>query len=151
MSQSIPALSALNLVARDMEVTLAFYRRLGVEIPHEKFWRTESGIHHVEASTPNGLELHFDSEELAASYDSGYSAAQTPQPGTRTIIGFSLSSREEVDERYGALLAAGYRGLQAPYDAFWGARYAVVEDPDGRHVGLMSAVDPARKTAPPPL
>jgi uncharacterized glyoxalase superfamily protein PhnB len=29
-------------------------------------------------------------------------------------------------------------------DTFWGARYAVIEDPDGNHVGLMSPIDPER-------
>jgi hypothetical protein len=30
-----------------------------------------------------------------------------------------------------------------------GARYAVVTDPDGNAVGLMSPIDSARKTMPP--
>ena len=64
-------------------------------------------------------------------------------------MGFSVPSREAVDERYGELIAAGYTGLQPPYDAFWGARYAIVEDPDGNHVGLMSPLDPTRRGAPP--
>ena len=34
---------------------------------------------------------------------------------------------------------------QEPYDAFWGARYAIVEDPDGNAVGLMSPIDPDRQ------
>ena len=68
----------------------------------------------------------------------------------RTIIGFSLSSREAVDDRY-ALVAAGYTGRQPPYDTFWGARYAVIEDPDGNRVGLMRTRDPARTSAPPAL
>ena len=38
---------------------------------------------------------------------------------------------------------------QAPYDAFWGGRFAIVEDPDGNPVGLMSPNDPAMRTAPP--
>jgi hypothetical protein len=38
---------------------------------------------------------------------------------------------------------------QPPFDAFWGARYAIVEDPDGNHIGLMSPSDPALRTAPP--
>jgi uncharacterized glyoxalase superfamily protein PhnB len=45
--------------------------------------------------------------------------------------------------------SAGYRGLQLPFDAFWGARYAIVEDPDGIAIGLMSPIDPTRRTAPP--
>ena len=47
------------------------------------------------------------------------------------------------------LTAAGYAGRQPPYDTFWGARYAVVADPDGNDVGIMSALDPARRSWPP--
>ena len=54
-----------------------------------------------------------------------------------------------MDARYADLTAAGYRGQQPPWDAFWGARYAVVEDPDGNPVGLMSPIDPARRSAAP--
>ena len=43
----------------------------------------------------------------------------------------------------------GNRGLQAPFDAFWGARYAIIEDPDGIAVGLMSPIS-AKHRAPPP-
>jgi uncharacterized glyoxalase superfamily protein PhnB len=44
---------------------------------------------------------------------------------------------------------AGYGSQQPPYDAFWGSRYAIVEDPDGNAVGLMSPVDPTRRSTPP--
>jgi uncharacterized glyoxalase superfamily protein PhnB len=54
--------------------------------------------------------------------------------------------RETVDAIYSDLTGAGYAGQQPPYDAFWGARYAVVADPDGMSVGIMSAIDPARRT-----
>ena len=62
-----------------------------------------------------------------------------------------VASREAVGERWAELTGAGYTGRQPPYDAFWGARYAIVIDPDGNHVGLMSPVDPARRGAPPKL
>ena len=58
-------------------------------------------------------------------------------------IGFKVESRDEVDRLFADLTGAGYRGQQPPYDAFWGARYAIVEDPDGNAVGLMSPSDPA--------
>jgi catechol 2,3-dioxygenase-like lactoylglutathione lyase family enzyme len=38
---------------------------------------------------------------------------------------------------------------QEPYDAFWGARYAVVSDPDGNGVGIMSPIDPVTRTEAP--
>ena len=60
-----------------------------------------------------------------------------------------MGSREAVDEVYADLTAAGYVGLQPPHDAFWGARYAIVEDPDGIAVGLMSPISPDFKSVPP--
>jgi uncharacterized glyoxalase superfamily protein PhnB len=64
------------------------------------------------------------------------------------VLGFKVVSRERVDEIYAGLVAAGYRRQQRPYDAFWGARYAVIEDPDGNAVGIMSPVDPNRRSQP---
>jgi catechol 2,3-dioxygenase-like lactoylglutathione lyase family enzyme len=68
----------------------------------------------------------------------------------RLVIGFEVGSRERVDAIYAEMTAAGYRGLQPPYDALWGARHAVIEDPDGIAVGLMSPVSPEYRSAPPP-
>jgi len=59
--------------------------------------------------------------------------------------------REAVDRTYHALTAAGGASQQPPYDAFWGARYAVVEDPDGNPVGLMSPIDDAYRSTPPAM
>jgi catechol 2,3-dioxygenase-like lactoylglutathione lyase family enzyme len=149
MTDQRPVLDLLDLVARDMDATIAFYRRLGLDIPESAIWRTPSGAHHVDLELPNGFHLHFDSIPLAKSFDRGWS--EEGGGGRTTIIGFSLPSREAVDDRYGDLVGAGYVGRQPPYDAFWGARYAVIEDPDGNHVGLMSPVDPTRRRAPPSL
>jgi catechol 2,3-dioxygenase-like lactoylglutathione lyase family enzyme len=141
-----PTLDGINLVVRDIDATLAFYRALGVEIPDDAVWRTDSGAHHVEVEMPNGMRLDFDSPSLAAYYDGG----STHLDGGG-VLGFSIATREAVDERYAALVSAGYQGVQPPFDAFWGARYAVVEDPSGNHVGLMSPSDPERRAAPPNL
>ena len=35
------------------------------------------------------------------------------------------------------------------FGAFWGSRFATVDDPDGNHIGIMSAEEPTRRTAPP--
>ena len=39
------------------------------------------------------------------------------------------------------LEAAGYPGHKAPWDAFWGQRYAVAVDPDGNHVSLFAPLE----------
>ena len=59
------------------------------------------------------------------------------------LILTDLADFKAVDQMYADLTGAGYRAQQPPYDAIWGARYAVVEDPDGNPVGLMSEADPA--------
>ncbi len=148
MAQQPPLLNQLDLVARDVDASLAFYRRLGLEIPESAVWRTASGAHHVDLHLPNGFTLHIDSVALTKRFARGWSERGA---GSKTIVGFALPSREAVDARYADLVGAGYPGSQPPFDAFWGARYAVVEDPDGNHVGLMSPIDPARRGAPPDL
>jgi uncharacterized glyoxalase superfamily protein PhnB len=65
------------------------------------------------------------------------------------VIGFSFPTREAVDKCYAELIDAGYESRQPPFDAFWGARYAIVADPDGNEVGLMSSIDEQRKIWPP--
>jgi catechol 2,3-dioxygenase-like lactoylglutathione lyase family enzyme len=149
MSDARPVLNQLNLVVRDMEAAVRFYRRLGLAIPDAAVWRTPSGGHHVEIEMPNGMTLELDSIALAKRYNAGWREASD---GCRqSVIGFALPSRDAVDARYGELTAAGYVGRQPPMDAFWGARYAIVEDPDGNHVGLMSPSDPARRGPTPDI
>src|SRR5204863_10050993 len=67
----------------------------------------------------------------------------------KVVLGFVLATRQAVDDRYAELTAAGYPGRQPPFDAFWGARYAIVADPDGNDVGLMSPVEESRRAWPP--
>jgi uncharacterized glyoxalase superfamily protein PhnB len=146
VTEERPVLAGLNLVVTDMARTVEFYRRLGLNIDDTNPWNS----HHVTATMPNGFELEFDSVELADSYDPP-GGAQTFDDATRNVMVFSLPSRRAVDDLYGELTAAGYAGHQPPHDAFWGARYAVIDDPDGNFVGLMSPSDDAHKSAPPAL
>lgn len=68
---------------------------------------------------------------------------------SRVVLGWQVASRNAVDATYDEMTTAGYAGVQVPYDAFWGARYAIVADPDGNHVGIMSPSDESRKYWPP--
>ncbi len=141
MTRKRAVLDRLNIVVRDMDAAVAFYRRLGIEIPDTL---PEWQAHHRTASTSGEVELEFDSTVFTPQWNAGWPASQ---PGV--VVGFRLATREDVDELYEELTGAGHVGPQAPYDAFWGARYAIVEDPSGNSVGLMSPVDPARRAAPP--
>jgi catechol 2,3-dioxygenase-like lactoylglutathione lyase family enzyme len=148
VSNAIATLSGLNLVVRDMEATLAFYRRLGLHIPESAVWRGDTGAHHVTVEMPSGMALEFDSIALAKAYNGGWEPCSA---GAQTVIGFSVDTREAVDAAHADLVSAGHRSLQPPWDAFWGARYAIVEDPDGNHVGLMSPRSDAHQSATPEI
>jgi uncharacterized glyoxalase superfamily protein PhnB len=141
MADDRPVLDQVNLVVRDMAAMLDFYAQLGVEIaPTTPVWER----HHRTVPMPTGLDFDLDSREFAAQWDRGW-----PDAETGVVMGFRFASRDAVDRTYAELADAGYLGQQPPYDAFWGARYAVITDPDGNAVGLMSPVDPER-TSPPP-
>jgi uncharacterized glyoxalase superfamily protein PhnB len=144
-----PDLNQVDFVVRDMEAAIAFYRALGVDIPESAMWRTPSGIHHVDLAMPGGMIVHFDSPALARAYDRGW--REPEGTGTRNVFSFHVASRDDVDRIYAKLTGLGYRSSQPPFDAFWGSRYAIVEDPDSNHVGLMSPRDPAKRSAPPAI
>jgi uncharacterized glyoxalase superfamily protein PhnB len=50
---------------------------------------------------------------------------------------------------FSQFINAGHHGVQWPYDTFWGARFAVVADPDGHQIGLMSPQDEQARYWPP--
>jgi len=135
-----PVLNLINLVVGDMTAMVEFYRRLGLEIddPPAPWDR-----HHVGVEMPGGADLDLDSLAFAKVWNEGL-----PDDHTRAVLGFGFPTREAVDATYTELTQAGYVGQQPPFDAFWGARYAIVEDPDGNSVGLMSPVDPAHRSPP---
>jgi uncharacterized glyoxalase superfamily protein PhnB len=91
------------------------------------------------------MAIEWDSREFVPQWDSGWSG----QTGGTAVLGFSVPTREAVDEVYTALTAAGHTGHQQPYDAFWGSPYAIVDDPDRNSVGIMSPEEPERKIWPP--
>ena len=47
MSDARPQFDQISIVSSDMEASLAFYRRLGVNLPEANVWRTRSGAHHA--------------------------------------------------------------------------------------------------------
>jgi uncharacterized glyoxalase superfamily protein PhnB len=148
MSSDGVRISGVHLTVRDMEATLAFYRRLGFSIPEDTIWRSSGAAHHVAVKVPDGTSLEFDSVAMTRSYDVGWQDPVTPGA---VVISFAVPSREAVDGLFADLIAAGYKGRLAPIDAFWGARYAIVYDPDGNQVALASPSEQQHQSRPPNL
>jgi catechol 2,3-dioxygenase-like lactoylglutathione lyase family enzyme len=124
--------SFIGLVVADMATSLAFYRRLGLDIPPDA-----DGQPHVEVQLSGGLRLAWDTTETIRSFDESWTP---PSGGHRVALAFDCESPAGVDAAYDELVAAGTPGHLAPWDAFWGQRYAVVLDPDGNHIELGAAL-----------
>ncbi|MFD8383834.1 VOC family protein [Streptomyces sp. NPDC059679] len=123
---------AIGLVTTDMAASLAFYRRLGVNIPADA--DTEP---HVEATLQGGLRLLWDTVAVVRSFDPDWTPSSS---GSERIgLAFLCGSPADVDKTYAELVESGIgREHKEPWDAFWGQRYAVVLDPDGNGVSLFA-------------
>jgi catechol 2,3-dioxygenase-like lactoylglutathione lyase family enzyme len=137
-----PQLNQVNVIVGNWDASLAFYRLLGCEVSDGGEWPVNSGALHANVRTPNGVSLEFDNPTMVRQYAADAARVRGP------IVGFSLPSAAAVDETFERLTAAGHIARQAPYDAFWGVRYAIVEDPDGTAVGLMGPRDRSRQYLP---
>jgi uncharacterized glyoxalase superfamily protein PhnB len=124
-------LGLVEIVVADMGAALAFYRMLGLDVP-----AGADGEPHVDVALPGGLRLAFDTEATIASFH----PARKLSPGGRVSLAFGFPDAAAVDSAYAQLTAAGYHGELAPFDAFWGMRYAIVHDPDGTGVDLYATL-----------
>jgi hypothetical protein len=74
------AVDQLNIVGRDPAASVAFYRRLGVEIPEARVWETKTGIHHVSALNvaKGAADLDIDSAAFAQLWNTGWFGRSDP-------------------------------------------------------------------------
>lgn len=129
-SAPTPRLAVFGLVVSDMAASLAFYRRLGLDIPAAA--DTEP---HVAVELPGGLQLAFDTVETIRSFDQGW---EPPSGGEATSVAFDCGTPADVDRVHAELVAGGATSHLEPWDAFWGMRYATLQDPDGHNVDLFA-------------
>ena len=128
-----PRLDVVGLVVDDMAASIAFYRRLGFAFADGA--ETEG---HVEISLPSGLRLVLDTIEIIHSFNPGWTP---PAGGHRVALAFACDTPSEVDATFRALVDAGHEGHLPPWDAFWGQRYASVNDPDGNAIELFAPLE----------
>ena len=121
----------IGIVVQDMADALGFYRLLGLEIPPEADKEP-----HVEVTTTGGFRIAWDTLELMKSIHTEW----IEPTGNRMVLAFKCDSPGEVDALYDRVTGAGHLGYKAPWDAFWGQRYAVVVDPDGNLIDLFAGL-----------
>jgi len=121
----------VGMVVHDMASSLRFYRLLGLDLPAHADMED-----HVEFVTPGGFRIAWDGEAMIKSIYPDW----VEPVGQRIGLAFKCDNPAEVNTIYDDLIQNGYTGYKAPWDAFWGQRYAVVLDPDGNHVELFAAL-----------
>lgn len=122
-------LDMIGITAADVDASLAFYRTLGLDAPE-----SSAGEPYVEITLTGGIRLSWNSVSMMKEIDPGW---EEPK-GQRIGLAYLCDSPDEVNSRHQALVDAGYTSHKAPWDAFWGQRYAQVLDPDGNVVDLFA-------------
>jgi hypothetical protein len=136
-----PRFGSINLILDDVAAASRFVAELGVELePTLPAW----GAHHRNVAGVSDFDADLDSAVFASWW------GNVPSD-SHFVLNIRVDNREEVDHLYQQGLDAGAVELRAPFDAFWGARYAVMLGPGPLCVGVMSVPDPGRRTAPPPI
>ena len=124
----MPRLNAFGIVTSDMATSIRFYRLLGVDVPETP----DEG--HVDTFLPNGVRFMLDSEDTVRSFRPDWKR----ESGNQVGLAFECESAAEVNDLYAQVVAAGFEGEKAPWDAFWGQRYAQLRDPDAVPVDLYA-------------
>jgi catechol 2,3-dioxygenase-like lactoylglutathione lyase family enzyme len=122
---------SIDIVVADMARSLSFYRSLGLNAPDHDPDRPQ-----VQIATPGGATLGLLLESMVREH---YPDWVTPV-GQRVTFACRCDSPDELDAIYTRVEAAGFPGHKAPWDSFWGQRYAFLADPDGNRVDLFAAI-----------
>ena len=124
-------LNAVEVFSSNLSETVEFYSLLGFEFPELK-----SDEQHLEAITsPGSARLMIDSKKMAKSI-----IGEEPRPGNCTVFALEFDSPKEVNAVARKVAEAGFKIFKEPWDAFWGQRYCIVEDPDGHRIDLYATL-----------
>jgi uncharacterized glyoxalase superfamily protein PhnB len=121
-------IDAVGISSANFKKTVHFYSLLGFQFPEFK-----EGEQHIESAMPGSARLMIDSKEMIKSI-----IGEDPHPSNHSPFAIEYNSASEVDEAADKVKKAGFKVIKEPWDAFWGQRYAIVEDPDGYRVDLYA-------------
>jgi predicted enzyme related to lactoylglutathione lyase len=127
-----PILDAVAVSAENMDLAKAFYTLLGFEFDGG----FESDDHVEPVRRAGEPRLMIDSAALMKKL-----TGEAPRAPNHSIFAMLCDSPAEVDAYAAQIGAAGFAVLTAPWDAFWGQRYATVADADGYRIDLFAPLD----------
>jgi len=134
---AVPGPTQLNLVVADVARTAAFYRDLG--------WDVGDAVDPHAEIRFDGLSVELDESSSVRFWNSGSPA----QDAAATVLSIHLPGRDDVDAVWSRMTSLGHESRQRPFDAFFGSRFAVLADPDGHQIGLISPRSDAHRHDPP--
>lgn len=122
-------LNAVGVTSKDLKKSVGFYKLLGFTFNDFK-----DGDDHVESIPKDGsAKLMIDSHKLITDL-----IGKEPTQSNHFACAIEHDSPAEVNTTVEKIRKAGFTIVTEPWDAFWGQRYAVVEDPEGYKVDLYS-------------
>lgn len=128
-------LAMVILEVRDLQASIAFYRRLGLDVPDPAGDRPVT-VHRMGSGVSLLLTTTF-----ASRYDPDF---ERPARGYQQLLEFYVGEDAKVRNTWSSLTAAGYHGRMPPTKTA-GPFAAMVDDPDGNVILLTSdeAAQPA--------
>ena len=124
------SLDAIGIVSSQTDKSINFYKILGLK------FQEVGGTDHFEAQGPSGIRVMLDSEELMKNLNPSWTSPQ----GSGVVLCFKQASSTDVDSIFQKLIEFGAQIVKEPWDAFWGQRYASVQDPDGNQIDLFADI-----------
>ncbi|MCL4374558.1 VOC family protein [Patescibacteria group bacterium] len=122
-------LDAVGVSSGNLKRTIVFYQLLGFVFPALK-----GDERHIEAVVTDGsARLMIDKKELVKEI-----IGEEPKPSNHSPFAIQYDRPEEIDQTCLKVQAAGFTVVKPPWDAFWGQRYAIVQDPDGYKIDLYA-------------
>ncbi len=125
MSQTPARLAYVNLFARDHAALARFYQTV--------FGFAEIASHRspiYACLEAGGMEMGFNADSSYALLGLSDRKPDGRAP-MRTYVTIEVGTPESVDEAVAAAVQNGGRLVKAPYDTYYNARQAVLEDPEG--------------------
>lgn len=124
-------LNAIGVTSSNFQKTVEFYSLLGYQFPDFK-----NEDQHLEPITPDtSARLMIDKKELIQEI-----LGEEPKPSNHSAFAIEYNSSQEVNGVVKKIKDKNFKVIKEPWDAFWGQRYAIVEDPDGYKIDLYAAL-----------
>jgi catechol 2,3-dioxygenase-like lactoylglutathione lyase family enzyme len=124
-------LNAIGVTSSNFERSVKFYSILGLKFPDFK----DTDVHVESIHEKTDTKLMIDKKELIKEI-----LGKDPVPANHSSFAIEYDTPQEVNAIADELAKQGFTVVKAPWDAFWGQRYAVVSDPDGYLVDLYAQI-----------